>query len=1136
MRSFTGHTLTLLGKTEILVDGMPPMHVDVVQGGRHELIIGDKTFRKGKSIIDYDTEFVTMFGKKYPMLTEGAEVSSFDPILPEMHGERIKKVVLANSDVFANKKERAGYCDVEFMEIDTGSSEPIAQKPYRAPLTKRKMIEEEVASMLKMGIIRPSSSPWASPVTLVPKKDGTTRFCIDYRKLNAVTKKDRYPLPRIQDIFDQLEGAKIFSTLDLKSGYWQIPMHENSIEKTAFICHLGLFEFLMMPFGCANCPSKFQRALTKVLSGLIGKICMLYIDDIVIYGKDERSHARNLQLVFDRLRKAGLKLKPSKCHFGATETKLLGYVVGKDGIKPDHEKVCAIRDLPNPKTVTEVQSFLGMTGYYRQCMAGYAKISEPLVALTRKANPFVWGASEQTAFDDLKLVLMSEHVMAHPRVGVPYKLYTDACNYAVGAILVQTDNNGIERVIQYISHQLKGSQRKWATIEKEAYAVVYALKKLRPYLYGADFTVYTDHKPLTCLFTKEMNNTKIQRWAVLLAEFGATIQYRKGKNNIRADMLSRIRSSNDLESEVSTVDTDDWIDVGFLEEEPHQQIPLLVDGLRMDNVRQEQLLEFPELFEEAHNEESEYEIHKGVLYSIRKPSPTAAVYPRLVLPSRYRSDIVSMSHKDVGHMSVLKTMDRIREAYVWPGMRRDVQAWVKSCAICSVHVRRRENVAMGEMPFAIYPMQIVGMDLIGPFVETDEGYKYALTMVDHFSGWAEAYPLKHKRYHDVFDVLRKQFFPRHGYPEIMICDNGGEFTAKELKDYLRGVGVDQRVTTPYHPMSNGKSERLNKTLKEMLARMVNGKRGDWEERLGEALMAHRNSVSGVTGYTPFFLTYGRRGRLPLTRMLTAEKEGQVRPFGSRLHELSTALNIAKELTMDSRKYNRERLQAKANAGAIEVGDTVMVAANEPLTLTAKWDPEYEVTRVVGTTCWVRHQTTGKQLKVHREKLRLVDPDASWDDVRERPRRQRIRVPVVLPDAVVVPKEGVPPQAGTSVAQDKEGEGRSLLPKQAKRKRRPPPVHMSHTQEPDRPVGAVAKLARPDTVPIGQDSAVALPDTGKHDPININRIQQALDAEDELMLEPSSAADVNTPGVASRTRSKRSTLDWNFLTSKRGRRT
>ena len=317
--------------------------------------------------------------------------------------------------------------------------------------------------------------------------------------------------------------------------------------------------------------------------------------------------------------------------------------------------------------------------------------------------------------------------------------------------------------------------------------------------------------------------------------------------------------------------------------------------------------------------------------------------------------------------------------------------------------------------------------------------------------------------------------------------------------------------------------------------MVNGKRGDWEERLGEALMAHRNSVSSVTGYTPFYLTYGRRGRLPLTRMLTAEREGQVRPLGSRLHELSTALNLARELTVDSRKYNRERLQAKANAGIIEVGDTVMVAANEPLTLTAKWDPEYEVTRVVGTTCWVRHQTTGKQLKVHREKLRLVDPDASWDDVRERPRRQRVRAPVVLPDALVVPTEGVPPQAGTSATPDKEGEGRSLLPKQAKRRRRAPPVDMSHAQEPDRPVQAVAKLARPVTVPIGQDSTVPLPDTGGHDHIVPSRVQQALDAEDEFMSEPSSAADVTTPGVASRTRSKRPTLDWNFQISKRGRR-
>lgn len=441
---------------------------------------------------------------------------------------------------------------------------------------------------------------------------------------------------------------------------------------------------------------------------------------------------------------------------------------------------------------------------------------------------------------------------------------------------------------------------------------------------------------------------------------------------------------------------------------------------------------------------------------------------------------------------------------------------------------------MGEMPYALYPMQIIGADLIGPFVETDSGHKFVLTIIDHFSGWAEAYPLKSKRYLEVFDILRKQFFPSHGYPEIMICDNGGEFTAKELKDYLRGVGVEQRVTTPYHPASNGKIERFNKTLKEMLSRMVNGQRGDWEERLGEALMAYRNSVSTVTGHTPFFLMYGRRGRLPLTKMLTAEEEGHVRPIGSRLHDLSNAFKLAREMTVASRKYNRDRLQAEATAGNIEVGDSVIVAANEPLTLTAKWDPEFEVTRVVGTTCWIRHQTTGKELKVHREKLRLVDPDAAWEDVRERPRRQRLRANLVIPEIRLdpIPEIGLDPRAAPNVCEENNvGEQNNIV---------------SHQNQTGRQ--RVHQDKEPSTQNISEDVMVQQAGTSSATDMDTTQftsnqmpedmVQKDAPTDEQPMFEDSSTQpqpEIYSDGVAGGTRSKRRLPDLTFPGGKRGRR-
>ena len=281
-----------------------------------------------------------------------------------------------------------------------------------------------------------------------------------------------------------------------------------------------------MPFGLAHSPAEFQRTMQAVLGDMLGKFVMVYLDDIVIFSWSEEEHEEHLNQVFDALEENGLKLKSSKCTFSAPSVELLRYVVSADGITCNPEKMEAIAKLPTPKNVKDVQSFLGMAGYYRQCVPQFAKVASPLVKLTRKYVGFSWGKEQQEAFEILKTLLVSSRVMAHPNTHKPYKLYTDACEYAVGAILVQEDDEGVACPIQYLSTQLAGAQLRWATIEKEAYAVVYALTKLRPYVYGSEFIIYTDHKPLKALFLLAVKNTKIQRWAVLIAEYGAPIEYR----------------------------------------------------------------------------------------------------------------------------------------------------------------------------------------------------------------------------------------------------------------------------------------------------------------------------------------------------------------------------------------------------------------------------------------------------------------------------------------------------------------------------------------------------------------------------------------------------------------------------------
>ena len=965
----------------INLDGMN-VEVIVSSGMGVPLLIGTDTLERFGGVINYMNDVVMINGKNYPFESRVTTLPGVAEVLtPTELGELLENYKDVFYDGARGLTEAHG---LPPMQIITDGP-PIYQRPYRAALTKRHVIDESVDEMLADGVIEPSISPWASPVTLVPKRDGTWRFCVDYRKLNDITTKDRYPLPHIQDIFDSVGQGRIFSTLDLKSGYWQLPVDERDRDKTAFVCHRGQFQYRRVSFGLANAPSYFQRAMTQVLAPLLGVCVLVYIDDIVIYSRTKNEHMSHLRQVLDLIRGHGLQLKKSKCEFGQPAVELLGYRIDARGITPLAIKTEAIRELTPPKDVKGVRSFLGMTNYYRQTMPGYAEVAEPVVNLTRKEVPFHWGLAQQGAFEALKALLVSPHVMAHPQVDQPYKLYTDACDYAIGGILCQTDTQGVERVVQYISHQLNPVQRRWATIEKEAYAVIYALQKLRPYLLGAEFTVYTDHKPLKSLFTKEMKNTRIERWSVLLSEYGAKIEYRKGKNNIRADMLSRITSSSAAESLPIAVvtrsmrepDTDDLDRVGTAARY----------GLAPRDVRAAQLADYSKEIEEAlYDEDSDYTYTDKVLRSERMPFAGATTLERIVLPSAFRTEVIKQAHTMSGHQGTTKTMKRIQEDFVWGGMRRHVREFVSTCAICQAYHTRVARTPMAEVDIPPTPMQHLGMDFIGPFRADPAGNKYVLTIIDYTSGWAEAYGTEGPTTAAVIEALTREFIPRHGVPRVIVTDNASCFTSRAWKDFTKQAGFECRHSTPYHPQGNSKVERFNGTIKRLIAKACRNNPDDWFRHVGAALGAYRTSISESTGFSPFHLLYGRRAEVPLERLLGTEQGA----FGNRLDDLASAYKEARKNTETSRRYNRRKIAARANVDtSLRVGDTVTVKAEEASTNTSKWDPQYEVYRVEGTTHFVRHQGTGRERRLHREKLTLVDPHIIWDELPNRPRRRRV---------------------------------------------------------------------------------------------------------------------------------------------------
>ena len=458
--------------------------------------------------------------------------------IDEEHDIKIRALLSNYSDVFSQGDHDIGRTTMIKHSIHTTCPAPIRQHPRRPPMGQRGEIEKQVEDMLNRGIITPSSSPWSSPVVLVDKKDGTKRFCVDYRELNKHTIKDSFPLPRIDESIDYLAGAKYFCTLDLAAGYWQVPLDDEAKLKSAFVVPGGLFEFQVMPFGLCNAPSTFQRLMETVLAGLQWKIALIYLDDVIVFGSSVEEVVDRLQVIFTRLREAKLKLKPQKCHLFQREVLYLGHIVSERGVSTDPAKVEVVATWPTPTNVTEVRSFLGLASYYRRFIYKFSDVARPLTALTKKENPFIWTDKCETAFQTLKEKLTTAPILAYPRMGVGFILDTDASQFAIGAVLAQK-NEGKEEVTAYGSKTLSPAEQNYCVTRRELLAVVYFLKYFRPYLYGQDVTVRTDHGALTWLLKFKNPEGQLARWLEVISQYKLTIIHRAGRAHSNADGLSR---------------------------------------------------------------------------------------------------------------------------------------------------------------------------------------------------------------------------------------------------------------------------------------------------------------------------------------------------------------------------------------------------------------------------------------------------------------------------------------------------------------------------------------------------------------------------------------------------------------------
>ena len=881
LQGITGKEIETVGCVDLEVCGRVVLVYLVKTLDPTTFILGYHSLGQLNANIDVADHYVFINGQRYQPSFQQATTSV---LTWEQQWEReFPQVFTPTSEIGCNSTVT--------MDICLNDSTPVRKAPYWTPLHKRKEIEDQVQDLLKRGIIRPSHSPWASPVTLVPKKDGGTRMCVDFRQLNSQTDMDAYPLPRIQDVLDRLSGSTTFSLIDLKAGFHQIPMDPDSVKYTAFCTHAGLFEYLRMPFGLKTAPGVFQRAMNDALHPLLGQCVMPYLDDVCVYSPNSEQHEADVRNVLTLLARKGFTAKASKCRFHLNKIDLLGFSVDKEGVRPQPEKVRVICEMTAPTDVSSLRRFLGMVGYHRTMIPSYSEYSSVLTDLTKKKVTWTWESCHQAAFEYLRDVMASDTIVqCYPDLNQPFEVYTDASNVALGAILVQRDQHGHPRPIQYVSSTLNTTQRRWPAIEKEAYAIVYALKTLRPYLYGAVFQIFTDHKSLKAMFVGEVHNTKVQRWAMFISEHGAPINFIKGEYNLKADFLSRLDRPLEVEERWTPMADIAAIDV----QDDYYIQRLRVDGLVVDRFLADQQSELP-----GWENDDEMISARGVLCTTRSPRDNES-YPRIWVPTDHRLPLIESYHQSTGHGGANMMQKLIQKDYKWPGMWKDIRQCYSRCSLCAAHQDRRDRPRPVEMLQARLPNEVVAMDIVGPLPISTKDNRYVLTVMDHASCWVQAYPLPSKSARNVMDAFNTGWVSRYGAPAILLTDQGSEFNNGEMRRYLHDLDIQHRRTTPHHPQTNGKLERAHRTIKNILRKLNNSHEGDWEDCLAAALWAYRVTPK-PNGFTPFFLHLGRDPDIP-DIALSPEHHAL-----NRWRVLHGCFAEAHEQTRGSRRYNRERL-------------------------------------------------------------------------------------------------------------------------------------------------------------------------------------------------------------------------------------
>lgn len=968
--------------------------------------------------------------------------------VPEFARKGILDICSKYNDIFSLQSDKLTVNNFYKQKISLIDNSPVFIRNYRTPKAQMPEIDSQVEELVKQDCIEPSVSSYNSPLLLVPKKstDSTKkwRLVVDFRELNKRIMGDKFPLPRIDEILDELGRAKYFSTLDLKNSFHQIELDEESRPLTAFSSKANHYHFKRLPFGLKISANSFQRMLSIALSGLSPDCSFLYVDDIIVFGCSVNHHNHNLIKIFERLRKFNLKLNPAKCSFLNKEVTYLGHLVTDKGILPDPKKYNAIKIYPVPQNADDVRRFIAFCNYYRRFVPNFAKIATPLNNLLKKNTKFSWTPECNAAFIELKNKLMSPQILSYPDDSKSYILTTDSSQFAFGAVLSQGEI-GSDKPIAFASRSLTKYEIKKPIIEKELLAVHWAINYFRSYLYGKRFTVITDHRPLVGLFSNRTPSTKLNNVRLDLSDYNFDICYRPGHSN-NADALSRIKiTSEELQSLIpeNTVQVvtrsmtkkntnsaenknsftpsilDDpviWNTISLTEIKGLIRIEFQISNdkktrahditIEKGGIRNKIFLKIKCTYEIVRKylsdifKEIKREISKEmnadfrvafslkdelfsyisvedfkVLYNLLQQNESNKLKIVLFNPPiiiRNKNEMLKLisDYHDTptgGHFGIAKTMKRLKNFFVWKGMRKMIRDYINSCIHCAMNKKHRNNkepLQITDTPSTSF--EIVQADLVGPLVTTANDNKYALTLQCELTKFIEVIPVPNKECNTIAKALVENFILKFGHFKILKTDLGKEFVNETFEKMCELLHIDHVRSTPYHHETLGSVERMHRVLNSYLLTFC--KENDWDVWIPYFVFSYNTTPHADTNFTPFELIFGKLTSLNVENQISTP----IYNFDSYVSELRYRLKVVHEKTKLLLDKNKQKRQDRDKNKSLDfkVNDLVLITNENRTKMDSVYLGPYVIIERLGVNSRVKNVNNGKISVIHNNRLKF----------------------------------------------------------------------------------------------------------------------------------------------------------------------